>query len=378
MATIKIDKKDGIVLKIIHYFVTEEEYKPIIINGVENEIWLENMEKDLKIIRININYIHNTEQFNSDLFKVQSIMNSIRKKTFTFNLDMLNLLLDTGESVNITGIKHIESIKVDKINDFKSNKIVEEFFPKIKEATLNDKTDPVEFFMMSDDMNEKTMQKEKKLARIFSPKKPVITYTLLILNVLIFIIMLFGYADQLKINLGNNYLLVQGGQFYRLFTCMFLHADLMHLACNMYALYLLGRQVERYYGSLKYLFIYLVSGLLGSVFSAVFMSANTLSIGASGAIFGLLGSIAYFSYHYRATIQEFLKGSVIPVIVVNLAMGFMIPGIDFYAHIGGLIGGILTSMIIGIGDKSRKKDFINGIIVLLTMFAFMIYFVTIK
>ena len=59
---IKIDKKDDIILKILHYFITEEDYKPVIINGLENEIWLENMENDLQLIRINTNYIHNDEQ----------------------------------------------------------------------------------------------------------------------------------------------------------------------------------------------------------------------------------------------------------------------------------------------------------------------------
>ena len=66
---IKIDKKDDIILKILHFFITEEDYKPVIINGLENEIWLENMENDLKLIRINTNYIHNNEQLNSNLYQ---------------------------------------------------------------------------------------------------------------------------------------------------------------------------------------------------------------------------------------------------------------------------------------------------------------------
>ena len=76
---IKINKKDDIMLKILHYFITEEDYKPVIINGLDNEIWLENMENDLKLIRINTNYIHNEEQFKSDIFKVKTIMKSIKR-----------------------------------------------------------------------------------------------------------------------------------------------------------------------------------------------------------------------------------------------------------------------------------------------------------
>ncbi len=70
---IKIDKKDDVILKILHYFITEEDYKPIIINGLENEIWLENMQSDLKLIRINTNYIHNEEQLKFDNFKIKII-----------------------------------------------------------------------------------------------------------------------------------------------------------------------------------------------------------------------------------------------------------------------------------------------------------------
>ena len=103
------------------------------------------------------------------------------------------------------------------------------------------------------------------------------------------------------------------------------------------------------------------------------MSANSISLGASGAIFGLLGSVAYFTYYYRATLQGLLRSQVLPAIVINLLIGIMIPGIDLFAHIGGLIGGILISMAIGIGDKGRKSDRVNGVIVLILIFIFMTY-----
>ena len=368
---IKIDKKDDIVLKILHYFITEEDYKPVIINGIDNEIWLENMEKDLKLIRINNNYIHNNEQLKMDTFKAKTIMRSIKKSTFSLNMNMLNLLLDTGDSVGIVENKNIETIKVDKISDFKKNKVVSEFFPKVKDAVLTDKIDPVEFFKLTEDMNQKTIKNEKKLAKIFSPKKPIITYTLIVLNVMIYLLSLvYGDIDYM---FANNRLLVKSGEFYRLFTCMFLHADIWHIGLNMYALYVIGPQVEKYYGRLKYALIYIISGILGSLFSGVFMNPDTYSLGASGAIFGLLGSIAYFTYYYRATLQSLLRSPVVPVILMNLFLGLMIPGVDVIAHIGGLIGGILMAMAIGIGDKGRRNDEVNGLIVLILITFFMSY-----
>lgn len=375
---IKINKKDDIILKILHYFITEEDYKPVIINGLDNEIWLENMENDLKLIRINTNYIHNEEQFKSDIFKVKTIMKSIKRNTLSFKMTTLNLLLDTGENVSISDNKNIETIKIDGLDDFKKNKFVKEFFPKVSKADMNDKVDPVEFFKLTEDMNQKTIKNEKKLQKIFSPKKPVVTYVLIVINLMVFLYgMLYGNKELIEL-FGNNYELVQSGQIYRLFTCMFVHSDTMHILLNMYALYTIGPVVERYYGKGKYLFIYIISGLLGSVFSGVFMSADSISIGASGAIFGLLGSICYFTYYYRATLQGILRGSIIPVIVINLIIGFLSPSIDLSAHIGGLIGGILVSMGLGIGDKYRKSDQINGFIVLIVMFAFLMYMMMTK
>ena len=377
---IKIDKKDDVILKILHYFITEEDYKPIIINGLENEIWLENMQSDLKLIRINTNYIHNEEQLKTDMYKAQTIMRSIKRNTFSFRMNMLNLLLDTGDSVKVIDTKNIETIKIGEINDFKKNKFVKEFFPKVSDAELTDQVDPVELFKLTEDMNQKTIKNEKKLAKIFSPKKPVITYALIVLNIMVYLFMLlYDTVDQTYFYaLANDYEGIQNGQIYRLITSMFLHSDIIHIACNMYALYILGPVVERYYGKTKFLIIYMLSGILGSIFSAAFMSADTISIGASGAIFGLLGSIAYFTYYYRATLQGLLRSQILPVILLNLALGFMIPGIDVSGHIGGLIGGILVSMAIGIGDKGRTSDQINGIIVYILMTAAMLYMVFIK
>ena len=377
---IKIDKKDDVILKILHYFITEEDYKPIIINGLENEIWLENMQSDLKLIRINTNYIHNEEQLKTDMYKAQTIMRSIKRNTFSFRMNMLNLLLDTGDSVKVIDTKNIETIKIGEINDFKKNKFVKEFFPKVSDVELTDQVDPVEFFKLTEDMNQKTIKNEKKLAKIFSPKKPVITYALIVLNIMVYLFMLlYDTVDQTYFYaLANDYEGIQNGQIYRLITSMFLHSDIIHIACNVYALYILGPVVERYYGKTKFLIIYMLSGILGSIFSAAFMSADTISIGASGAIFGLLGSIAYFTYYYRATLQGLLRSQILPVILLNLALGFMIPGIDVSGHIGGLIGGILVSMAIGIGDKGRTSDQINGIIVYILMTAAMLYMVFIK
>ena len=133
--------------------------------------------------------------------------------------------------------------------------------------------------------------------------------------------------------------------------------------------------MEGFLGRWKYLGVYLFSALIGSLFSIIF---NTIpSVGASGAIFGLLGSLLYFGYHYRVYLGSVIKSQVLPIILINLAIGFMSNGrIDNFAHIGGLVGGILMTMALGVKYKSSTVERINGAIVsiILTGFLFFIAF----
>lgn len=386
MAEVRINKKDEIVMKILHYFVTEQNYKPIILKGVQNEIWLENFDKDLKLIRLNINYIHNEEQYNNDLWKANIIRKNIGKKTFSLHTNMLNILLDVSGEIKLTDTKNIASLKVNKVSDIKKNELVSNLFPSIKEKIEVKKSDINEFIKLTDELNQKTYKEEKKLDKIFKIKKANVTQILIIINIAIFLIMLFSsfmgsnLSSIITYYGANNYELIQTNGIlglFRLITSMFIHADIFHIFFNMYALYVVGSQVERYYGKLKFLIIYFVSGILGSLFSNVFMVSNTISVGASGAIFGLFGALAYFSYNYRAVLGNFLKGSIIPVIIINLCLGLFISGVDVSSHIGGLIGGVLISIIVGVSGKGKKLN-INVLITLLLLITFMTYMIFIK
>ena len=91
MNEIVIDKKEELVMKLLHYFITERGYNPVIIRGVKDEIWLENLEDDYKIIRIVSGYIHNNEQFKFDLFKTKNLLKTIKKKTLSFKINALSI-----------------------------------------------------------------------------------------------------------------------------------------------------------------------------------------------------------------------------------------------------------------------------------------------
>ena len=152
---------------------------------------------------------------------------------------------------------------------------------------------------------------------------------------------------------------------------MFLHGGIIHLLFNMYALYIIGIQVENFFNKWKYSIIYLVSGVVGGLFSMIF--TKTWSVGASGAIFGLMGALLYFGYTHRVYLGTVIKSQIIPVIVINLIIGFASPGIDNAAHIGGLIGGIIGSMALGVKDKKDTVDQVNGIIITTILIGFLIY-----
>ena len=99
--TMEINVKDEMVMKLLHYFITEKNYNPVVLHGAQEEIWLENMDNDYKIVRIVSNYIHNNEQLDFDLFKTQKIVSNIKKKTLNLNMNVLSIYVDLGDNVNL-------------------------------------------------------------------------------------------------------------------------------------------------------------------------------------------------------------------------------------------------------------------------------------
>ncbi|HOP65717.1 MAG TPA: rhomboid family intramembrane serine protease [Bacilli bacterium] len=381
MSTVVINKKDETVMRLVHYFVTKENYTPIVVTGAKDEIWLENQDAPYRIIRINSNYIHNKEQFNFDLFKTKSIIKQIKKKTLSFRVPTLNIFLNVNDGVKLTDEKYIDSLKLNARKDITKNKKLKDLFPNITKDVIDPK-DSLDLVMnVTKDINKKTAKDNKTFEKIFSPKKIVVTKALIVINILIFIAMyIFGKGstdESTLLAFGANYgPLVKSGEIYRLLTGAFLHIGLLHITFNMYALYIIGGQLESFLGKIKFLIIYLVSAIAGSLLSIIF--SNSISAGASGAIFGLLGSLLYFGYHYRVYLGNVLMKQIVPLILLNIFLGFMLPGVDNAAHIGGLVAGLLCTMALGVSDKSTKSEKINGIVVLLLYFIFMIYMVFFK
>ena len=374
-----IDKNDELVMKLLHFFITEKNYNPIILHGAKNEIWLENMENDsYEIVRIVTNYIHNDEQLNFDLFRTKQITKRIKKKTFSFNMDVLSIFVNLGDSVNINNVnmEHIDCASVKNIKDLKKYDFIMRNYPSITIDTDFKEKGMNLFMKITSDINKKNEEENIKANDIFKKKKPYVTYGIIALNIIVFILMyIFGngsYDVNTLIDFGALHSsLVKEGDIYRLLTCSFIHIGLLHLFFNMYALYIIGPQLESFYGKVKYLIIYLFSAVMGSLFSCLF--TNGVSAGASGAIFGLFGALLYFGYHYRVYLGSVIRSQIIPLLIFNFALGFMLSGIDVSSHIGGLIGGILMSMTLGVKYKSSNSEKVNGTIITIIFTIFMLY-----
>jgi len=370
-----LDDKNIMIMKLLHYFITDKNYDPIIIQGVDNEIWLENLNEDYKVVRIVSNYIHNDEQFDFDIFKTRRIMKKIRKKTLSLNMNSLSLFLDLGDNVSreFDNYKDVTCVKIEKEEDLKNSEVLKKFFPDLSKKLIYNEAGMELFVKITNDINEHNKKDASRIEKVFKSKFPMITYLIITLNVILYVFpLLFGVYNYVVDRFCVYGPYIRIGDYYRLVTGIFLHGGIFHLFFNCYSLYIVGAQIESFLGKIKFLIIYLFSGICGSLFSMMF-GGDVASIGASGAIFGLLGSLVYFGYHYRVYLGNVIKSQIIPLIILNLMLGFITPGVDNFAHIGGLIGGTLITVALGVKDKSSTFEKVNGWIVTLLFLAFTIY-----
>ena len=383
---VTLNKNDEVVMKLLHYFITNKGYSPVILHGAKDEIWLENSDAEYKIIRIVSNYIHNDEQLNFDIFRTKQILKRIKKKMFSINMNALSIFVNLGDNVNLKD-KDYDNIKcalVKDINDVSKYSFIINEFPNILEIERTNEEGIELFIKLTEDINKKNYEESKKAEDVFSKKTPVMTYIFMGICAILYIISSLLSKNVFNINpnvlghfggLINRNTMGSNLEFYRLITSIFLHGGLIHFILNMYSLYIIGPQIESFYGKVKYSIIFILSGVIGNLLSMLFLQDNVVSVGASGAIFGLMGALLYFGYHYRVYLSTVIKSQIIPLIVINLVLGFMISGVNNMSHVGGLIGGILLSMCVGVKYKSAKSDIINGIIMTIIFVSSILYMI---
>ena len=185
-------------------------------------------------------------------------------------------------------------------------------------------------------------------------KKEPVTVLFILLNILIFLVVDFSGGSEntaYMIACGAAYppLILESGQIYRLFTSMFLHFGIYHIANNMLILFVLGQRLEPVVGKIRFILIYLLGGLGGNIFSIVMemkKSEYAVSAGASGAIFSVMGTMIYVVVRNRGRIQDISARQMLIMAGFSLYFGFTSTGVDNAAHIGGLVCGFLLAVLL--------------------------------
>jgi len=207
-----------------------------------------------------------------------------------------------------------------------------------------------------------------------------LTYALIILNSIVYVISSFLSWDVVDMNIevlvdmGALFgpFTVQQDEWWRLFTAMFLHGGMTHILMNMFSLYLVGRAAEMYFDTKSYISIYLLSGLIGGL-ASLYMHPESVGVGASGAIFGIFGALAGFFLAHKDQIatqsRAFMKDFAI-IIGINLVLGFSIPAVDVSAHVGGLVIGLLGGFLL---SKSRHFLLLYNSAMILVIMAIVFY-----
>lgn len=221
-------------------------------------------------------------------------------------------------------------------------------------------------------------------ARAILTRPAPFTIALLVANIFVFILTALSanstgdnsafYATLVAYG-GKVNSLINAGEWWRFVTPIFLHGDIIHLLMNMYGLWVLGPYVERLYGSSKFVFFWVVTGIAGVAASYLtvrpgmqlniasrflFKNVDAVSVGASGALFGLIGVLFVFGIKFRHELPDGFKRAfgtgMLPTIMLNVFIGFTIPVIDNAAHMGGMLAGALLALVVGYKRPGERQS----------------------
>lgn len=195
-------------------------------------------------------------------------------------------------------------------------------------------------------------------------KRPICTIIIVAVNVIIFFVLsFFGMTEDAEFLLGHGAMYVpyilELGEYYRIFTSMFLHFGFDHLMNNMVMLLVIGWNLEPEIGKIKFLLIYIVSGLGGNLLSAwwdVHIRAYAVAAGASGAVFGIIGALLYIALKNQGNVGTVSGRGLVVIAALSLYYGFTAGGVDNAAHIGGLVTGFLLSFLLYRKRKSKRSE----------------------
>ncbi|WP_227934985.1 rhomboid family protein [Alkalihalobacillus deserti] len=366
--------QDYFYWRFIHHYVFQKGYRIHRLNN--KEVWLEDEDSKprrlIRVVRVDLDF---SSWLRRDVPESVKAFDLVRRK--------LRLGSVIGENVYISVYPPVD--QWDEINKpfYESRKkrttvfssIIDRLEANQMELSSAPSIHTIEelemtIFSLQQQIHQAVEQRESKEKLLFFYGKPIATYLLLVSVALMFYILEQNGSSTSVLTLiefGAKYNpLILEGEWWRLFTAMFLHIGFLHLFMNSLALFYLGGTVERMFGTIRFLIIYLIAGLSGSVASFAFN--EQVAAGASGAIFGCFGALLYFGMIHRKLFLRTMGKNVLTVLVINLVFGFAFPMVDNGAHIGGLIGGFLAGFIVQLPKhRTSVKQFAFLVITLFSV-----------
>ncbi|MEH7236022.1 rhomboid family intramembrane serine protease [Bacillus sp. JJ1562] len=382
-------KQDYLYWKMIEGLQLEGGYRILQLSKSNNEIWLETTQKNNpRIIRILRHDLDWSNWMQRDMELTAGRLEQLRKRLFSRKLDALNIYITTYPPVDdwkfrlddslVAGAKGLTTLHTVLIDSEHQDTGLQEISKFIHTDFDLDDSINIDVETLENIKNEVISVANKRISsekQIFQNGKPFFTYILIAIQLIMFAILeLNGGSTNtetlLKYGAKENFRILNG-EWWRFFTPMILHIGFIHLLMNTFALYYLGTEVERLYGKFRFLMIYVFAGFVGSLASFVF---NTnISAGASGAIFGCFGALLFFGTAYPSLFFRTMGPNIIGIIIINLVLGFMIPGIDNSGHIGGLVGGFLAASIVHFPKRKELAKRLGGLVVTMVTVGVLFY-----
>lgn len=378
--------------RLAYEFVSNDNYEVLLMNDQTGELWLEKYDrKGSKIIRLISRGFDWKNQLKTDIAQVFHRVKSLKQYFVNKHIEIYNVYISTYEPVdsweNLKKPIILSNKKLMKMNVFylsnenfqaEEKRLLHQLGSNIEsnfnEVPHYDMEEKIENYKQR--LHYSLQSRQEKIKNVFTFGKPKLSYLLIIVNILIFVMLEFtGGSTNVEhlIEFGAKFNpAIMEGEWWRIVSSMFLHIGVFHLFMNMLALYYLGTAVESIYGSSRFLIIYFLSGIGGGLTSFAFNFH--VAAGASGALFGLFGALLYFGTVQRRLFRQTMGRNLILILLINIIFGFLIPQIDMGAHLGGLIAGFIASGITSVPKHERFKKQIIYFFVYLLVTIFLIWY----
>lgn len=357
--------------KIVEHYALKKQFRVLALYNTQ--VWLEDdTVKPRRVIRIVLSEVdwanrlkrdigHAKQQFNT-IYKQLGVWEIQGENVYVMSLPPVDSWEETMEPFTIGNRKgKIRNIALhtdtDTYNEITEQTLENDGLPPFEPLDSHEAMEQ-EILRIHENVKRTTVGRQTKERQTLFFGKPRVIYALLISILIMYSVLeANGGSTNIEtlIDFGAKYNpLIVEGEWWRLFSAMFLHIGFFHLLMNGMALYFLGSAVEQLFGSIRFLVIYFMAGLFGSAVSFAF--TDSLSAGASGALFGCFGALLYFGIKQPSLFFRTLGRSVIVLLIINFFLGFIVPGIDIGAHGGGLVGGFLAAAAVRMPKETRKTN----------------------